>query len=146
MLTRTELRDWLEVIEGTRALLNALDRQLRTEAGMSHDDYEILSRLYRESGHVMRMADLASRVGYTPSRLTHAVARLERQGLVRRSRSAVDRRGVEAVLTELGVERVRDASPGHFDQVRHIVFETLSPEEVGQLGEAMNAIRRATSE
>ena len=113
---------------------------------MSHDDYEILSRLYRESGHVMRMADLASRVGYTPSRLTHAVARLERQGLVRRSRSAVDRRGVEAVLTELGVERVRDASPGHFDQVRHIVFETLSPEEVGQLGEAMNAIRRATSE
>ena len=59
MLTRTELRSWLEVIEGTRALLNALDRQLRTEAGMSHDDYEILSRLYREPGHVMRMTDLA---------------------------------------------------------------------------------------
>lgn len=143
MLTRTELRSWLEVIEGTRALLNALDRQLRTEAGMSHDDYEILSRLYREPGHVMRMADLASRVGYSPSRLTHAAARLERQGLVRRSRSAVDRRGIETVLTDLGVDRVRDASVGHFDQVRHIVFDTLGPDRVRQLGAAMSDIRRA---
>ena len=146
MLTRTELRSWLEVIEGTRALLNALDRQLRVDAGMSHDDYEILSRLHRDARRTMRMSDLADNVGYSPSRLTHAVARLEKDGWVRRSRSEADRRGVDVTLTESGSTRVREASIGHFEQVHRLVFETLGQDRARALADTMRDIRRATSE
>jgi len=145
MLNRTELRSWLEIIEGMRSLLNALDRELRDTSGMSHDDYEILSRLHRHARRAMRMSDLASEVGYSPSRLSHTVDRLERDGLLRRSPSSTDGRGVQAALTEAGAARVRDASIGHFEQVRHLVFNTLGADEVRQLGRAMNEIRRAIS-
>jgi DNA-binding MarR family transcriptional regulator len=146
MLNRAELRSWLEVIEGMRSLLNALDRDLRNRAGISHDDYEILSRLHRAANRSMRMSELALDVGCSPSRLTHAITRLEQDGLVLRSRSAADGRGVEAVLTETGVLRVREASAGHFDQVRRLVFDTLGPDRARELASAMGKIRRAASE
>lgn len=145
MLNRTELRSWLEIIEGMRSLLNALDRELRDTSGMSHDDYEILSRLHRNARRAMRMSDLASEVGHSPSRLSHAIDRLEGAGLVQRSPSSTDGRGVQASLTDAGELRVRDASVGHFEQVRHLVFDTLGPDGVRQLGRALNEIRRAAS-
>ncbi len=143
MLSRAELRSWLRVIEGMRSLLNALDQELRTNAGISHDDYEILSRLHRATNRTLRMSDLASDIGYSPSRLTHAVTRFERDGLVRRSRSTTDGRGVEVTLTEPGVVLIRDASVDHLDQVRHLVFETLGSDRAKALAAAMRDIRRA---
>jgi DNA-binding MarR family transcriptional regulator len=143
VLSKAELRVWLETIEGTRALLNALDRQLRRDAGMSHDDYEILGRLYRAPKRMMRMSDLASDVGSSPSRLSHAMARLEDEGLVRRARCATDGRGVNGTLTEDGAARIHEASTGHLDYVRRLVFDTLGSDRAKELGDALNEIRRA---
>jgi DNA-binding MarR family transcriptional regulator len=142
-MNRGELRIWLETIEGVRALLNALDHELKTDTGMSHDDYEVLSRLHQAAGRTMRMSDLASKTGHSPSRLSHAIARLERDGLVERSPSEVDGRGVQATLTDVGTKLVQQASVGHFDLVRELIFDTLGPADARRLGRAMAEIRRA---
>ena len=142
-LTRTELRNWLKLVGGIKALLDALDRQLRTDAGMSHDDYQILSRLHRDPKQTMRMSDLADEVGFSTSRLSHAVGRLEGRGWVRRIPSTTDRRVVEAVLTGAGSNRVREVSPDHLTQVKRLVFETLGPDRARETAEAMDDIRRA---
>lgn len=144
-LTRSELRSWVKLVGGIKALLDALDRQLRDEAGMSHDDYIILSRLHREPGRRMRMSDLAREVSFSPSRLSHAVTRLEAQGSVQRRRGGSDRRVIEAALTDVGVTRVREVSPGHLAQVKKLVFETLGPDRARDTADAMDRIRRITS-
>lgn len=144
-LSRTELRTWLQLIGGIKALLDALDAELRSDAGMSHDDYQILSRLHRGPDRSMRMGDLAREMGFSPSRLSHAVTRLEGQGWVRRRPGEADRRVVAVMLTETGKAHAREASEGHFDLVRSLVFDTLGPDKARDTAGAFDLIRRATA-
>lgn len=143
-LTRSELRSWVKIVGGMQALLDALDRQLRDEAGMSHDEYRILSRLHRGGDQAMRMSDLAGEVGFSPSRLSHSANRLESEGWLRRHRSREDGRVVMATLTEAGKARVKAVSPGHLRLVDQLVFETLGAERAADTAEAFDQIRRAT--
>jgi DNA-binding MarR family transcriptional regulator len=135
-LNRSQLRRWLVLMTAIQSLLDALDRQLRDEAGISHDDYRILGSLYRAPG-TTRMRDLAREMSYSPSRLTHAAARLESNGWVKRSRSDDDGRGVEISLTGAGADKAREASDGHLALVRQLVFDAL---EQSQLDAAVTAI------
>jgi DNA-binding MarR family transcriptional regulator len=135
-LNRSQLRRWLVLMTAIQSLLDALDRQLRDEAGISHDDYRLLGSLYRAPG-TTRMRDLARKMSYSPSRLTHAAARLESNGWVKRSRSDDDGRGVEISLTGAGADKAREASDGHLALVRQLVFDTL---ELSQLDAAVTAI------
>ena len=134
---------WFRMISGMRSLLNSLDRQFRDEAGLTHDDYEILSRLHRAPDRTLRMSDLAHDVGFSPSRLSHAIARMEASGWVARQPSDTDRRGTEATLTESGSKKVDDVTPAHFALVRKLVFDTLGPDRASQTAEALGEIGRA---
>jgi DNA-binding MarR family transcriptional regulator len=57
----------------------------------------------------MSLNDLAAHMGVTPSTMSLAVDRLERNGYVVRERATADRRRLQLRLTEAG-ERVKDAS------------------------------------
>jgi DNA-binding MarR family transcriptional regulator len=142
-MTRTELRAWIRLIGGMKGLLNALDRQLRDESGMSHDDYQILSQLHRASDRTLRMSTLAREIGFSASRLSHAVNRMEVAGWIERRPSGEDRRGTEATLTGLGTDIVEGASVGHLDLVHRIVFETLGSERAAATAEAFDEIGQA---
>lgn len=123
-------------------MFNALDRQLRDDSGMSHDDYQILSRLHRAPARALRMSELAAEVGFSPSRLSHAVRRMEEEGWIERTPSEIDRRGTEARLTDLGAKVVEDASPAHLALVRRLTFDVIGPERMTVLAEAMDEIGR----
>lgn len=139
-LTRAELRIWVTLMGGMRSLLAALDRELRTDYGISHDDYQILATLSRVPGRIMRMSDLARAVGHSPSRLSHAVTRMERAGWVERVPGVDDRRVVEARLTPEGARRARDVSSGHLALVGRILFDTLGPERARRLAALMHEV------
>lgn len=142
-LSRSELRAWFRLAGGMKALLNALDRQLRDEAGMTHDDYEILSRLHRAPDQALRMTALARDVGFSPSRLSHAVSRMEAAGWISRRPCPADRRGTEACLTDLGTQAVEEASPAHLALMRKLIFDVVGVERAGATAEAMDEIGRA---
>jgi len=145
-LARSELRAWFRLARGMRDLSNALDRQFRDQAGMTHDDYEILSRLHRAPDRTLRMSDLAREVGFSPSRLSHAVARMEQEDWVTRARCSTDRRGTDATLTAEGVRVVEKVTPAHLALVRRLVFDTVGPDRARELGDAMDEIGRAARE
>ncbi|MBB2943209.1 DNA-binding MarR family transcriptional regulator [Actinoplanes lutulentus] len=134
-LTDSEMRTWLNLAQVLILLPATLDRQLREDTGIPHAYYQILANLSDSPGRSMRMTDLARMVGTTPSRLSHAVASLEQRGWVQRQACPNDKRGQIACLTELGVATLRDAAPGHVAEVRRLVFDNLTPDEIAQLGE-----------
>jgi DNA-binding MarR family transcriptional regulator len=70
----------------------------------------------------------------SPSRLSHAVARLEEKGWVRRERHPTDRRGALAVLTDEGYAALTAAAPGHVAAVRRAMFDRLDRTQLRQLG------------
>lgn len=145
-LNRSQLRSWLLLMTGVQSMLDALDRQLREDAGISHDDYRILSSLYRAPTRKKRMRDLAREMSYSPSRLTHAASRLESRGWVERARLDDDRRGVELTLTLAGADKARAASEGHLALVRRLVFEELDRENLEAAVSALTDIGRAASD
>jgi DNA-binding MarR family transcriptional regulator len=120
--------------------MDALDRELQRDAGMPHAYYEILVRLSESAGHTLRMSDLADACGSSRSRLSHAVARLEESGWVRREDCPTDRRGQLAVLTDEGYAVLKAAAPGHVEDVRRHLFDALTPTQVDQLRRISEAV------
>ncbi|MEU9443176.1 MarR family transcriptional regulator [Streptomyces sp. NPDC048304] len=141
-LSPEELRAWRAYLAATRLLEDAVDRQLQQDAGMPHLFYSVLANLSDAPDRRLRMTDLAETLKITRSRLTYAVSRLERDGLVRREECRWDKRSSIAVLTEKGMAVLERTAPGHVDTVRATLFDRLTPEQVGQLEEICTVIAR----
>jgi DNA-binding MarR family transcriptional regulator len=88
----------------------------------------------------MRMSKLAEVSTSSKSRLSHAVARLEERGWIRRTECPTDRRGQVAELTDEGFAALAAAAPGHVEQVRRSLIDALTPEQVTQLRQISEAI------
>jgi DNA-binding MarR family transcriptional regulator len=132
-LSGAEQAAWRASLSAVQLLNSAVDSQLQRDSGLSHADYEILVRLSEEPEHALRMSELADRTLFSRSRLSHAVGRLEKSGLVRREPYPDDRRGLCAVLTEGGWQTLAAAAPGHVETVRRALFERLTQQQVEQL-------------
>ncbi|SCG17543.1 transcriptional regulator, MarR family [Micromonospora echinofusca] len=135
-----EQRTWRAYLTASRALMEALDRELQRDAGMPHAYYEILVRLSEAPQRRLRMSELAQVSGSSRSRLSHAVARLEAEGWVRREECPTDRRGQIAVLTDEGFATLAAAAPGHVEGVRRHLFDALPPTQVDQLRRISEAL------
>lgn len=132
-LSADEQRAWRSYLAMTQRVGEALEREL-TRQGLSHAYYEILVRLSEADGRRLRMSELADRSMSSRSRLSHAVARLEEQGVVRREECATDRRGQECVLTDEGFALLERVAPHHVADVRRVLLDALTPAELRELG------------
>ncbi|MFE6285825.1 MarR family winged helix-turn-helix transcriptional regulator [Streptomyces sp. NPDC057877] len=139
-LTAGEQRVWRSYLHAATLLEDHLDRQLQRDAGMPHVYYGLLVKLAEAPDRRLRMTELAMQAKITRSRLSHAVARLERSGWVRREDCPSDKRGQLAVLTEEGYDVLRRTAPGHVAAVRQALFDRLTPEQQKSLGEIMEIV------
>lgn len=139
-LDEEEQRAWREFLWATRLLFEALDRQLQRDSGMPHTYYVILAMLSEAPERTLTMGQLAEVVRSSPSRLSHAVARLEEHGWVRRSKHPSDRRTTLAHLTEEGFEVLAAAAPGHVEEVRRLLFDRLTRDQLRVLRDVFTTV------
>ncbi|MBZ3908214.1 MarR family transcriptional regulator [Streptomyces brasiliscabiei] len=139
-LTDEEQRTWLAYVHATALFEDHLDRQLQRDAGMPHLYYHLLVVLSSAPQRRLRMTELAMQTKITRSRLSHAVARLEKNGWVRREDCPSDKRGQFTVLTDGGYEMLSKSAPGHVAAVRQALFDRLSAEQQKALGEIMEIV------
>ena len=132
-LDEDEQRAWRAFYAAGRVLFDQLDRELQRDADMPHAYYEILVVLSEVPGRELRMRELADLTRSSPSRLSHAVGRLEGRGWVSRRSCPDDKRGQFAALTDAGMAALVAAAPGHVEGVRTHLFDRLAPEQVEQL-------------
>ncbi|MGC9501663.1 MarR family winged helix-turn-helix transcriptional regulator [Streptomyces sp. WG7] len=139
-LTAEEQYIWRSYTEAATLLEDHLDRRLQRDAGMPHVYYGLLAKLAESPRRRLRMTELARCAKITRSRLSRAVARLEKNGWVRREDCPSDKRGQFAILTRAGYGVLRRTAPGHGYAVRQAVFDRLTPEQQKSLGEIMRII------
>ncbi|MEW1777005.1 MarR family transcriptional regulator [Streptomyces sp. NPDC086777] len=139
--TAEELRIWRDFIEATEALRSALSARLQRESSLSPGEYAVLLALREADGRRLRSSDLAARVGWERSRLSHQIGRMERRGLLRREECVTDSRGAEAVLTPEGAEAFRNASLPHLRAVRELFVAALTPDQLAAAEEIGAALR-----
>src|SRR5215208_339221 len=121
-------------------LTRQLSAQLVEEHGLTMSEYEVLFLLSREPEHAMRRIDLSREVRLSPSGITRMLDRLEATGLVEKGSCSSDARVTYAVLTEVGMKKLRECSPDHFAAIERLIGERLSEDDVESLGELLGRL------
>lgn len=113
----------------------ALNAQLERDEQLNHVDYYSLAMLSEAPRRTLRTTELAVRTNATLPRLSRVINRLADAGYVRREPCPGDRRATNLVLTDAGWAKVVHAAPGHVHNVRELVIDALSAEQLSQLSE-----------
>ncbi len=124
---------FVSLIRTHAGLTRQLNAQLTVDHGLTLSDFEVLIRLSRADDRRMRRVDLADQVLLSASGVTRLLDGLERQGLVERASCATDRRVVYAVLTDEGLDRLRNAATSHFAQIDALLGARLDGDELASL-------------
>ena len=134
-LTEEEQRAWRGLLRMTAQLNARANRLLLQKYGISLADYEVLVALSEAPEGQLRVFEVADALAWEQSRVSHQLARMQRRGLITREGCATDARGAFAVLTTAGRTAIERAAPAHVEQVRQLVFDELSHEQVSALTE-----------
>jgi len=142
-LSGEALATWSSLATVLEWLPPALDAQLQRDADLTHFEYGVMFALANAADNTLRMSVLAGYANSSLSRLSRAASRLESKGWVRRHADPTDGRYTLAVLTDRGVRKVDEATPGHVNTVHRLVLDSLTQAQTRQLREISTRILRA---
>jgi len=134
------------LLEAHGSLIRELSAALVASHGLTINDYGTLLLLSRAGEEGMRRIDLANRLQLSPSGITRLLDRLEDQGLVWKGECKTDARVSYAILTEAGLEKLREAAPGHIDDIDQRFAAVLSEEEMKTLAQLLGRFGDAEAE
>ncbi|TDP92110.1 MarR family winged helix-turn-helix transcriptional regulator [Labedaea rhizosphaerae] len=123
------------------ALLAArVNRDMARDSGLSEPDYDVLSHLSESPEHKARLSELAGRMLWSNSRLSHHLTRMQQRGLVRRCECPDDGRGANIVLTDEGLRAIEAAAPAHVASVRAHFVNLLDEDQLRVLGDIADTV------
>ncbi|ROO83090.1 MarR family transcriptional regulator [Actinocorallia herbida] len=131
-ITTRELTVWRTLLRAQVHISRHLHQDLLGEHDLALGSYDVLQHLSEQPDGRLRMNDLADRVLLSRSGLTRLVDRLQRDGLVRRESCTSDARGLFAVITIAGRDRLHRATITHHRGVRELLLGRLDAAEMDQ--------------
>jgi DNA-binding MarR family transcriptional regulator len=133
------LQAWAAFLRAHATLMRRLEVDLAQATGLALADFDVLAQLARAGGE-LRMTDLAGRALISRSGMTRRVARLVEEGLVRRTNSDADARGVVVALTDAGVARLTETAPVHLRGISKLFVAQLDEQELAILADALGKV------
>ena len=130
---------WRAFLRAHASLMRELSRDLAMRTRLPLGDFDVLAQLALSGGE-LRMTDLASRTFSSRSAMTRRIDRMVEEGLVRRSSSDADARGVVIALTDAGLTRLSEAVPVHLSGVSKLFLERLDDRELAVLESALDKV------
>ncbi len=109
-----------------------LSRSLAND-GLSYQDYLVMADLSDRPDDQARLNELGHRLGWEKSRVSHHISRMQKRGLVAKTRCPTDRRGWFVTLTDHGRAAIARAAPAHVDAVCRQFIDLLTPEQLDTL-------------
>lgn len=121
-------------------LMRGLDADLVRGHGISHTEFLVLMALAEAEGRTMRLSDIAEFCQQSLSAISRTVGRLESAGWVRKAQDPLDGRGLNATLTDAGLEKFEQAHVSHLASVHKRFFAHLDGVGLSALGKALRSI------
>ena len=140
---RDAVRLWLRVLSCTNAIEARIRSELRQRFDTTLPRFDVLAQLdhaERDGTGALTMGELSRRLMVSNGNVTGLVERLEREGLVSRTRPASDRRRQTVRLTSGGRRALRAMLPEHSAWVS-AMFAGLSPKERARLYELVGKLK-----
>lgn len=143
VLSSQGLSAWVAFLRGHAALTRELNAQLVSDHGLTMNDYEVLLRLSHAPDRRLKRVELAQSVLLTPSGITRLLDGLEQAGWVEKASCASDARITYAVLTDPGVEKLREAADSHLADVDRLFAAHFGDSELETLARLLGRIDAA---
>jgi len=89
----------------------------------------------------LRSFVLASWLHWEKGRLSQHLTRMQSRGLIRREPCATDKRGAVMVITGKGRDLIEKAAPLHLADVRNVLIDHATPEQLDLLSELGEQVR-----
>lgn len=112
---------WDQVAAVVAAVDGALGKWLSETHGIGQADYRAMVQLSRAPDRELRISELAAKIGLNQSSVTRLVGRLESKGLIVRDTCPDDGRGVYAVITDRGLDTVREVGEHYETKIRELL-------------------------
>ena len=77
-----------------------------------------------------RLHELGHQLGWEKSRVSHHINRMQKRGLVDKTRCPTDQRGWNVTLTDQGRAAITKAAPAHVEAVRRHFIDLLTPAQL----------------
>jgi DNA-binding MarR family transcriptional regulator len=139
-LSAEQMAAWRAFLRAHAVVTRRLEADLVAEHQLPLASYDVLVQLVESPDQRLRMTELAQRVLLSRSGLTRLVDRLESEGLVRREACTSDARGLFAVLTPDGRDRLRAATATHLRGVADYAVGRLGPEQLDQFSAVLTLL------
>jgi DNA-binding MarR family transcriptional regulator len=139
-LSEDENRAWRSWVNATEHLRAQLNRELQRDRGRSDADFAVLVQLSEAPERRVRMSDLAARMAWSKSRLSHQVSRMAERNLLTKENCPNDARGAFAVLTPQGLAEIERAAPSHVESVRSHFIDILTPQQLSGLADVLETV------
>ncbi len=134
-LSKRRLKLWIRMLRVTRSAEAELREFLRVEHQSTLPRFDVMAALHR-AGHALTMSELSRVLLVSNGNTTTVVARLESDGLVRRTPSAADRRIVHVALTDDGLRHFEQLAADHEARV-DVLFAGVSSADLDALSELL---------
>jgi DNA-binding MarR family transcriptional regulator len=128
------------LLEAHATLTRELSAALVAMHGLTLNDYGCLLLLSRSGDEGMRRIDLANELQLSPSGITRLLDRLEDQGLVGKGACKEDARVSYAILTDAGLDKLKQAAPGHIADIDRRLSDVLDEDEMKTLSELLGRL------
>lgn len=130
---------YVKLVRADDALASVLRPALRRD-GLTPGQLGVLEALLHLGP--MSPGEVCEKLLTSPANLTTVIDGLERHGLVRRERSAEDRRRVRLSLTPKGRRTIEEIFPRHAERITSLM-DALEPREQEELGRLCRKLGRA---
>jgi DNA-binding MarR family transcriptional regulator len=137
---RPSLEAFAGLLRSHSALTRVMNAQLVTDHGLTINDYEVLLLLARAPERQLRRVDLAESVLLTASGITRLLDGLERAGYVTKAHCETDGRVTYAVLTDEGLDKLREAGETHVAGIREVFEGRFSEDELQTLASLLSRL------
>ena len=139
-MNAAQSRAWRALVALGQKLPARLDEQLTADAGIINFEYAILQALMAAPETTLRMGRLAEAALAPTPRVSKAVTRLERRGLVEKAACADDGRAITVHLTREGRLTWLRATPPHIELARDHILGDLTEEQLEALAALLEPI------
>jgi len=134
------LRAWVAFLRAHAAIVRRLEAELEAETNLSMAEYDALVQLAAADQRRLRMSELADRVVLSRSGISRLVDRLEARGWVKRTSCPTDARGVWAILTPVGLDTLREATPVHLRGIERHFLRPMDDADREALARALEKV------
>ena len=138
--TSPALESWIRFLRAHAQLTREMSARLQAQHGLTLNDFDVLVQLSAAPGRQMRRVDLAQSVLLTASGITRLLDGLERAGWVCRGTCESDARVSYAVLTDAGLDKLREARATHLADIDALFSSRFSKQELDQLGSLLGRL------